>query len=137
MSERKIKVPDGMLEYGQKAYGNLPDNSDDPCETIIEAALQCLAENPIVPTEEQAQYMYDGKNGCGHSATIQYCMVEWQRRMFLAPEPEPDPMENLKAQWIKSIDDIFFMVKPEIRNTAKDQAIKAIESVRHTQKAGR
>ena len=80
----EIKVPEGMMRKVCETYS-------DNVHECLEKALRWLSENPIAPTEEQAQYMYDGKNGLGHAGTIRYCMIEWQRRMFLAPEPEPLP----------------------------------------------
>jgi hypothetical protein len=101
MSE-KIVVPQGMLEAACHSFGVVP--SIDRLEKAIEAALLWLSENPIVPTEDEAQYMYDGKNGLGHSATIQYCMTQWQRRMFLAPEPKvPEEITKLTNELLALI----------------------------------
>ena len=84
MGEKRVVVPEGMYDAAMKYQ-----DSGIQCGAALEAALRWLSENPIVPTEEQAQYMYDGKKGLGHAGTIRYCMIEWQRRMFLAPEPNP------------------------------------------------
>jgi hypothetical protein len=51
-------------------------------EEILEPALRWLAENPIVPTEKQWRDMPPQDTVAGHIA-------EWQRRMFLAPTPNP------------------------------------------------
>ena len=90
MSEKKIVVPEGMLRDAMRAWGESFDSDTQPkiLENILEAALLWLKENPISPTEDQAEYMYSGKNGLGHSATVQYCMTEWQRHMFLSPKKE-------------------------------------------------
>ena len=91
MGEKRVVVPEGMYDAAMKYQ-----DSGIQCGAALEAALLWLSENPIVPTEEQAQYMYDGKNGLGHAGTIRYCMIEWQRRMFLAPEPEDKRLKVLR-----------------------------------------
>lgn len=93
MSEKKIKVPSGMLEAASKGMGNI-DPRGFIVGSALEAALRWLSENPIEPTMEQAQYMYDGFNS-SHAATIQYCMMEWQRRMFLEPEEDFSEIRDL------------------------------------------
>jgi hypothetical protein len=68
--------------------------------------MRCLSENPIVPTigdvigllQERALSGYLSEEGCcGISATTIRCVMrEWQRRMFLAPEPEvPEEIKDL------------------------------------------
>lgn len=122
MSEQKIVVPEEMLKAAWQAVSGkmkerieVGDHNGVPelyvARISVEAALRWLTENPIEPTEEQAQYMYDGKNGVGHAGTIRYCMIEWQRRMFLAPEL-PDDREmttydclNCKKSWKQQLRD--------------------------------
>lgn len=84
----KIVVPAGML----KAAGNSTEGVDPEGYLIyqaVKAALQWLAENPIVPNESQAKELYFDKQSVGkfESPEIFYPRA-WQRRMFLAPEPE-------------------------------------------------
>jgi hypothetical protein len=83
MTGRLIVVPEGMLEA---VWGGSPPYTDDQIKRV-EKACRWLSAHPIAPTPEQAQYMYDGFNG-PHDETVQHCMTEWQRRMFLAPETE-------------------------------------------------
>ena len=76
MSERKIKVPEGMLKAAVKAAWKLtwPDREDPEMSTCsprvreeiresfkcaLEAALRWLSENPSVPTNEQTQGVCD------------------------------------------------------------------------------
>jgi hypothetical protein len=73
----------------------LPIGPSMEIRIVLEAALGWLAENPVVPTQEQLQAMRehllpDMPKGAEHftSDDLRQGAVEWQRRMFLAP-PEP------------------------------------------------
>lgn len=83
----KIKVPEGMIKEAVKA-SRIAACPEDYMRLILEAALRWLAENPIVPNEVVT---YDlatsGKKPFNMDSIAWYCS-EWQRRMFLAPEPE-------------------------------------------------
>jgi hypothetical protein len=113
MSER-IVVPDGMLkaavdarmaiwEHANDGYRNSwmgvsAEASITAQESIaLEAALRWQSENPIVPTDEQCDELINmiGANG---RSLVRYpsriskeqarnMLVEWVRRMYLAPEP--------------------------------------------------
>jgi hypothetical protein len=94
--KNRIIVPEGMFTafIGAENHDG-PKWDDRVLYKMLKAALLWLSENPIVPTLEQAEYMYDGAKG-SHSASIQYCMTEWQRRMFLAPEPwHPEEIKDM------------------------------------------
>jgi hypothetical protein len=58
----------------------------------IEAALRWMSQNPIVPTETQMLNMRQetGDDSMTHDYNERavFLATEWQRRMFLAPEPE-------------------------------------------------
>ena len=97
--ENKIVVPEGMFEAGYKAACLVTNKSANSAVTmaVIEAALSHLKENPMVPTEVQGEQIYAG--ACAFSdrygkykvtaaGYVQFICEEWQRRMFLAPEPE-------------------------------------------------
>lgn len=85
---KKIVVPDGMY------LAALPhQDSGTQCSAALEAALRWLSENPIVPTDEQIQatcaaISEDWRVGEPFEDTYRDLLVEWQRKMFLAPEPE-------------------------------------------------
>ena len=92
MSETRIIVPMGMLKevVDAEAKSVVPF---DQLETLS-IGLRWLSENPIVPTEDQmAQIM------CAHVANweqIRSRIEAWQRRMFVAPEPEvPEEIKDL------------------------------------------
>jgi hypothetical protein len=96
--EKKYVVPEGMLQCAVEAMkepgGSKFRSTEQWAATGLEAAIRWLAENPIVPTKEQIDqidYFLDGEPNFVESHA-----VEWQRRMFLAPEPEaPDAVKDL------------------------------------------
>ena len=123
MSDKKILVPEGMLKASVEAvrdrseFGfHFIDNKDEARivaqtgdrtvlnvtrhgteQDTLEAALLWLSENPIVPTNEQTQGVCDSIFvGPENLLDPRDAMVEWQRRMFLAPEPEvPEEIKDL------------------------------------------
>lgn len=97
MSEKKIVVPEGMVQAAEAACDR---RNGATCRQQLEAALRWLSENPIVPTDEQAKELQNRYYGDGHlqqGSAFAYAAVEWQRRMFLAPEPEVP--EELREHW--------------------------------------
>lgn len=107
MAEIKVKVPEGMLKAAYNSEGNLNLKGNLPLmgelriNQILEAALRWLSENPIVPTYEQIVAIHDTANPTAQPATGKHWetrnwLVEWQRRMFLSPEPEaPEAIRDL------------------------------------------
>lgn len=88
----KIQVPPAMLTAARNAgeWGSrlLTGYEHQQLEASLEAALRWLSENPIVPTKKQLENLWYESQGKGPEGTIEHCIAEWQRRMFLAPEPE-------------------------------------------------
>ena len=86
--EKKYVVPEGMLraaEESMRPIGGIPFAYID---RILEVAVRWLAENPIEPTKEQWSKLWtDTRSGGLHGGNYKM-LSEWQRRMFLAPEPE-------------------------------------------------
>jgi hypothetical protein len=89
MTVNKYRVPDGMLNAFISGRRHQPyDDFRDEYIRGLEAAIQWLAENPIMPTMEQLNAMYK-KVDTGNGGTyIPAYLAEWQRIMFLVPEPE-------------------------------------------------
>jgi len=92
MNDPKINVPEGMLEAAHVCCDEQVI-SRSVCPFILEAALRWLAENPIVPTAWQYHNEMDFDSdpediGDPRYKTACALIAEWQRRMFLAPEPE-------------------------------------------------
>lgn len=84
MSE--IKVPEAMLDAAcNNGYAKGWERRE--IAGILEAALRWWSENPIVPTKEQANFI---PKDVGAFTTFQGWVIEFQRRMFLAPEPVKD-----------------------------------------------
>lgn len=108
MSEKKYVLPNGMeraawdaMDAHAKVHGPAVGcvlGSMCSLTAGLEAALRWLSENPITPTKQQLQEMYDSP-GCPKEGTyvpVPYYLCEWQRRMYLAPEPEvPEAVEDL------------------------------------------
>jgi hypothetical protein len=90
----RIKVPEGMLQAGRSVY-SVYATAEEGARVILEAALRWLSENPIVPTDGQIfqdSIPYDGNE----INAIRHHVVGFQRRMFLAPEPEvPEEIKDL------------------------------------------
>ena len=95
MSEKKIVVPEGMLQAAKTGVRN---SDGDAFLSALEVALRWLSENPIVPTDEQLKELCeDWGRQVGKPEDIprnpmisllKVGSVEWQRRMFLAQEPK-------------------------------------------------
>jgi hypothetical protein len=98
----RVEVPEGMLQAGRAAYSGYV-TAEEGARRILEAALRWQSENPVVPTDSQAYEL----SGIGISTdkrsisrtgivTTQGIVEEWQRRMYLAPEPEvPEEVKDL------------------------------------------
>jgi hypothetical protein len=117
-----------MLKAAMAARNAHFIGDDKRIELILEAALRWLSENPIVPTEKQERKLDDAwmeskkdlasrYYKCAHAT--EFGAIEWQRMMFL--EPEPEVPEEIK--------DLIAGVHPDV-------APIAIEAFRRGQKAG-
>jgi hypothetical protein len=92
MSNEKIVVPREMLKHAIN-YTALHDGYGyDIVEVILRRGLEWQSEHPQVPTAEQFRNLYKGRSDYGPLDMI----VDWQRRMYLAPEPEvPEEIKDL------------------------------------------
>jgi len=95
----RVVIPEGMLQVGRAAY-NAYVTADRGAIFILEAALRWLSENPVVPTPEQTKKLLATVQfGAGREIDphlIENLLLAWQRRMFLAPEPEvPEAIKDL------------------------------------------
>ena len=95
----KILVPEGMLRAAIDASGI---TNHITIAKAVKAVLGWLSKNPIVPTEEQATALFAsiehpvGATGEGWGKVASDIAVEWQRHMFLKPEPEvPEEIRDL------------------------------------------
>ena len=160
MIQKKIVVPEGMLKvamdatrgftgYGYDSYSDIPTSghigNHATFAVALEAALRWLCENPIHPSPEQWQRLFSAWNArIDASETLadsphpiedqlRFTVIEWQRRMFLAPEPEiPDEIEDLlpfPPDVVIPGDDLYRQVKAHLDNVAT-------EAFRRGQKAG-
>ena len=103
---KKIIVPEFVLKAVSDAW-NATKTGDRVTHNIAEAVCRAISENPIVPTQQQASEMWQVYVGLRGNAvdSIAGCMAEWQRRMFLAPEPEvPEEISNLMwSDWQRQL----------------------------------
>ena len=98
--EKKIVVPEGMMKAAIFAWRLHPIRGYPPEDAVckaVEAALRWLSEHPIVPTQKQSRKLYaDVPQGLLVDEVPSWYAVEWQRRMFLAPESEvPEEIKDL------------------------------------------
>ena len=112
--EENIIVPSGMFQAALTAAKQCQlERMDVPksAQFITEAALRHLSEHPIEPTDAQAEELWRwerdrGGFGDRTDAESAVCVaVEFQRRMFLAPEPEV-PEEEFSVD-IDAVQDIL------------------------------
>lgn len=92
-----IKIPKGMLEAALEGLGiEVVHARRKYVKAALEAALRWLAENPIVPTDEQAKELWNHPKVLHGSEHYAKAMArDWQRMMFHAPEPEYIGSEEL------------------------------------------
>ena len=102
---KKIEVPPDMLAAARQAHRQNEDREPGVflTEKILEAALLWLSNNPISPTPEQAMEIVRSRFDDRVTAVgFVTGAVEWQRRMFLAPE-QPNPIvTNIKQTLLGS-----------------------------------
>lgn len=106
--QKKFRIPQGMIEAAMQQFkvsGYLAPHK--VVEMVLEGGIQWLAENPLVPTPEEAYRIerdFMMANGSDPHATVKsyaHGMVEWQRRMFLQPPNEPKYPYELAAIQMK------------------------------------
>jgi hypothetical protein len=95
-TKTKIVVPEGMLGavLGNDLHALYTVNL---VTTMIERALRWLSENPIEPTPGFGSRFMRTLGGYHETEKlVEWGAAEWQRRMFLAPEPEvPEELKDL------------------------------------------
>lgn len=104
MSEKRYNVPDGMMKAAISRHdaifpGFVRSHRDiDGISAIVEAVLRYQAENPAVPTNEQAARLTEIYSDTlePHSERLKIVVKEWQRRAYLVVEPEiPEAIKDL------------------------------------------
>ena len=113
MTERKnIAIPQGMLEavVAASPQADRPNRefAREFYRPMLEAALGWLAGNPIEPTQEQSRKLHaDVPQGLLVDEVPSWHATEWQRRMFLAPDPASGGDEQIHK-------DLADLVRPEV-----------------------
>jgi hypothetical protein len=90
--EKNIVVPEGMSKAFLRKANHFGSKWDDRVLLeMLSSALRWLSYNPVTPNDKQYRKLhadFEGKSlGWG-----MFALLEWQRRMFLAPEPELNPV---------------------------------------------
>ena len=85
MKKGNIVVPKGMLEKARR-FSNIQDT--DTLLGVLSNALHWLAENPIIPTDADMKAWASLPPITDGRSVMKEFAEWWQRRMFLAPEPE-------------------------------------------------
>jgi hypothetical protein len=104
----KIKVPEGMMDVAETAIHNCPEEtSRNMARSSLEAALAWLAENPIVPTtsDDFSFLSSDYRLMDGYEANLVKSITKWQRRMFLAPDPDEPIKDLLEGKHVHGFND--------------------------------
>ena len=131
MTNKKYVVPEGMLQAATQAYNSKTAELGYKyyvdryvVEEIVRAAVRWLAENPIVPTNEQVEAIhveqYDSTEDF-LTVSKKNMAVEWQRQMFLSPKSRiPEAVEDL---WIDENSISFYKGDPEAIAARGNRAI--------------
>lgn len=143
MIERKIIVPDGMLNaslqaacqrwgYKKEDWASVMQQHKETARLVLEAGLRWLSDNPIYLTDAGVHEIIvaiGDYSGSRHAHRMQF--AELQRTLFLAPELKiPDGVEDL--MWSESLysgDLRFHEAIPDINKNI-------VEAFRRGQKAG-
>lgn len=117
MIDKMYVVPQGMTEFGilemwrsEKAARHLPVGQEWVSEVVrdfgnraVLGAVKWLTNNPIKPDAAQTNALAVASGShAGNSGVAAAGAVEWQRRMFLAPEPKV-PKELHDLTWRNSV----------------------------------
>lgn len=139
----KLKIPEGMLNAFTTGtqFGTIQDGTyrHNPIAGL-EAALQWLAENPVVPPKGWGIVCLHAHGGYKNvEDRMEDAAVEWQRRMFLAPEPEiPEEIRDL--MWSEALyfnDPNYHLAVPKVNETILQAFIRGQKYVRDSIKRAR
>lgn len=106
MSGRKVQVPAGMPDAALDTVG-VDGEMRGNAKIVLEAALDWLAKNPIVPMRDDINAIgcawfkffdpdMDDPQNKSFRDGMMAALDLWQRRMFLAPKPDvPEEIKDL------------------------------------------
>ena len=129
MGEKKIVVPTGMLKAAMNSIQ--PSVLVGTISVSLKAALLWLSENPPVPTFRTVDEC--GSAGMCYADGLdgEFCrtkdVIEWQRLMFVAPEPEV--LEEIKDLMLSQ------QSHPKLEGFKDELNLRMIEAFRRGQKA--
>lgn len=95
MSDKKYVVPEEGLKAALDSAGQTVSGCpwQELATKAVEAFIRWQSENPMVPSDEDLEFLQrdaEGSVDLGFARRKWY-ITEWQRRMYLAPEPEVRP----------------------------------------------
>ena len=139
----KIKVPDAMLKAVEASYENRRGAySENATRADLEAALRWQSDNPIVPSDEQMDALTNAVPylDSGNGRIFRFVIDMWQRRMYLAPEPEVPKLsvEDVLNLMLENIDRVQVPIPynvdparvPVLKEEAKQQIRNAIKNLK-------
>jgi hypothetical protein len=125
MNEKKIVVPDGMLKAADSVQNSTMNS--ERVVTTLETALRWLSEHPVVPNDNESRTLLHFLRHRAHYETTandisltQRVINEWQRRCFLAPEPDGKPLRVTFPHAGKFIVEVFDDKPPCMRAKAEE-----------------
>jgi hypothetical protein len=129
MGEKKIVVPTGMLKAAMNSIQ--PSVLVGTISVSLKAALLWLSENPPVPTFRTVDECGSAGMCSADGLDGEFCrtkdVIEWQRLMFVAPEPEV--LEEIKDLMLSQ------QSHPKLEGFKDELNLRMIEAFRRGQKA--
>jgi hypothetical protein len=119
MSNSKYIVPEegskaAVVAVGLESYCRA---DQDEVKKVLEAFIRGQSENPRVPTDKQVRDLIN-EEPRGIGFTLAEFAIEWQRQMYLAPEPEvPEEISDLLYRHPKGFSDNFIGMDQADENT--------------------
>jgi hypothetical protein len=125
-SSSKYLVPDGMKQAAALAWRQTPAvyGGEAALNAGLEAALRWQAENPRVPTLAETEVMRRQFHCTDKPLQVyQNVAVEWQLRMYRAPEPQmPAAIKDMQGIYLlglssqRELDILVDQIKMEAYN---------------------
>ena len=128
----KFQIPKVIRDAVHNALASYPvaANTSHAAEIACEAFAKALAEHPVIPTHEQAIALCEVFEDKGGSRKPDYCdsiravAIEFQRCMFVAPEPEvPEGIKDMLLD-ARSPDSEHCFFKPSVYNERITEAYR-------------
>jgi hypothetical protein len=99
MSNAKYEIPEGMAMAARhayeawKSYASPEEQYTNGAVAAVVAAIHWLADNPIVPSDDEALEIYSTTPNNECCDLTKQIAVKWQRRMFLTRDTTPEELK--------------------------------------------